>query len=75
MKQVLIADGLSTSRFRCIAGRERWEIDVHSKMTADELRAAIETVDALIVRSASRVTSDVLQNASQLKIIGRAGTV
>ena len=73
MKKVLIADGLSTAGLDVLRA-EPWEIDVHSKMTPDELRAAIETTDALIVRSASKVTSDILQNALQLKIIGRAGT-
>jgi D-3-phosphoglycerate dehydrogenase / 2-oxoglutarate reductase len=73
MKRVLIADGLSPAGLDVLRA-ELWEIDVHSKMTPDELRAAIETADALIVRSASKVTADILQNASQLKIIGRAGT-
>ena len=73
MKRVLIADGLSPAGLDVLRA-EPWEIDVHSKMTPDELRVAIEAADALIVRSASKVTADILQNASQLKIIGRAGT-
>ncbi len=73
MKRILIADGLSTAGLDVLRA-EPWEIDVHSKMTPDQLRSAVENADALIVRSASKVTPDVLQNASQLKIIGRAGT-
>lgn len=73
MKRILIADGLSPAGLDVLRA-EPWEIDVHSKMTADELRSAIENAEALIVRSASKVTADILQNASQLKIIGRAGT-
>lgn len=73
MKRILIADGLSTAGLDVLRA-EPWEIDVHSKMTPDELRSAVENVDALIVRSASKVTPEILQNAAQLKIIGRAGT-
>ena len=73
MKKILVADGLSVAGLEVLQS-EPWTVDVHSKMTPDELKAAIESADALIVRSASKVTADVLQNAGNLKIIGRAGT-
>jgi len=73
MKKILIADGLSQPGLDVLKV-EPWEVDVHSKMTPEELRSAIGTADALIVRSASKITADILKNASQLKIIGRAGS-
>src|SRR5262245_20828587 len=73
MKRILIADGLSSAGLDVLRA-EPWEIDVHSRRTSEYVGTAIDTADALIVRSASKVTVDVLQNASQLKIIGRAGT-
>lgn len=41
--------------------------------TPEQLKEAIATVDALIVRSATQVSADLLDAAKQLKVIGRAG--
>lgn len=43
-------------------------------MKKDELIAEIKNYDGLVVRSATKVTADVINAASNLKIIGRAGT-
>ncbi|XP_030643139.1 D-3-phosphoglycerate dehydrogenase [Chanos chanos] len=43
-------------------------------MSKDELTAEIKEYDGLVVRSATKVTADVINAASNLKIIGRAGT-
>jgi D-3-phosphoglycerate dehydrogenase len=42
-------------------------------MTADELLEEIGQYEALIVRSATKVTEDVISRANNMKIIGRAG--
>jgi len=42
-------------------------------MTADELVEEIGKYDALIIRSATKVTGEVISRADKLKIIGRAG--
>lgn len=42
-------------------------------MPADELLAIIPEFDGLIVRSASKVTKEVIEAATNLKVIGRAG--
>jgi len=44
------------------------------KMTKDELLAAIKNYDGLIVRSETKVTADIFEKATNLKIVGRAGT-
>lgn len=44
------------------------------QMTKEELIAEIQNYDGLIVRSATKVTADVINAGSSLKIIGRAGT-
>jgi D-3-phosphoglycerate dehydrogenase / 2-oxoglutarate reductase len=49
------------------------QIDVRLDLTAEQLRAVIDQYTALIVRSETRVTSDILAAATQLKIVGRAG--
>jgi D-3-phosphoglycerate dehydrogenase / 2-oxoglutarate reductase len=49
------------------------EVDVRLGLTDDELRDAIVGAHALIVRSATQVTRDVLQAGSDLVVVGRAG--
>ncbi|MBI3193547.1 MAG: hypothetical protein HYZ34_03645 [Ignavibacteriae bacterium] len=53
---------------------EGFEVDFKPTMTADELKHSIGNYSALVVRSATKVTADVLANASTMKVIGRAGT-
>lgn len=48
-------------------------IEVHTGLKPEELRAIIGEYTALIVRSATQVTADILAEARQLKIVGRAG--
>ncbi|HET6267499.1 MAG TPA: phosphoglycerate dehydrogenase [Acidobacteriota bacterium] len=74
MPRILVADGISEAGLDALQEEPGWTIEVHSKMTADELAAALQQADALIVRSASKVTAQVLKNAAQLKVIGRAGS-
>src|SRR6266571_3323003 len=49
------------------------QIDERPGMKPEQLRAIIGEYMALIVRSETQVTSDILAAASQLKIVGRAG--
>lgn len=50
-----------------------YEVDVKLDLTEDELKSVIAPYDALIVRSATKVTEDLLDSADNLKIVGRAG--
>ena len=54
--------------------RERFTVDVELGLPADELASRIGGYDGLIVRSATRVTSDLIDKGRQLRVIGRAGT-
>jgi D-3-phosphoglycerate dehydrogenase len=53
--------------------RSRFEVDVELDMPAEQLNGRIGEYDALIVRSATRVTADLIDRAGRLKVIGRAG--
>jgi D-3-phosphoglycerate dehydrogenase / 2-oxoglutarate reductase len=50
--------------------RERFDVDVDGE---GELSERIGAYDALIIRSATKVTADLLEHAERLKVIGRAG--
>ncbi|MBU0725112.1 MAG: phosphoglycerate dehydrogenase [Alphaproteobacteria bacterium] len=72
MPKVLISDALSERAVDIF--RERGiEVDYKPGMKADELIAVIANYDGLAIRSATKVTEAVLEQAGGLKVIGRAG--
>ncbi|XP_068602764.1 D-3-phosphoglycerate dehydrogenase [Brachionichthys hirsutus] len=73
IKTVLISESVDP---RCRTLLEANGIHVTEKpsMKKEELLAEIKDYDGLVVRSATKVTADVIDAASKLKIIGRAGT-
>ena len=72
MPKVLISDSLSARAVEIFRGRGV-ETDVITGMKPEELIACIREYDGLAVRSATKVTADVLEAAENLKVIGRAG--
>ena len=70
MMKILAADGISPEGIALLAD---YEVDVRDKLSHEELLAIIGGYDALMVRSASKVSADVIARAENLKIIGRAG--
>jgi D-3-phosphoglycerate dehydrogenase len=50
--------------------RERFDVDVDGK---GELAETIADYDAIVIRSATKLTADLIERASRLKVIGRAG--
>jgi D-3-phosphoglycerate dehydrogenase len=51
-----------------------WTVEISDPIKdAAKLSAALQGVDALLVRSATQVTADAIDGAKQLKVIGRAG--
>jgi D-3-phosphoglycerate dehydrogenase len=50
--------------------REKFDVDVDTESPLEEI---LGRYDALIVRSATKVTADVLARAERLKVVGRAG--
>ncbi len=53
--------------------KEHFDVEVRTDMTDEELTERINDYDAIIVRSASQISADVLRNATRPKMIGRAG--
>lgn len=48
-------------------------VDYRPGLSVDELKGIIGNYDGLVVRSATKVTAEILEAATNLKIIGRAG--
>lgn len=72
MAKVLVSDPVAAEGV-AILRRGGFEVDVRTGLTKDELIQIIGDYDALAVRSETKVTADVLEAATKLKIIGRAG--
>ena len=72
MPKVLISDSLSPRAVDIFAARGI-EAEVKTGMKPDELIAAIAEYDGLAVRSATKVTPEVIAAAENLKVVGRAG--
>jgi len=54
--------------------KEGIEVDVKGKMTPEELAAVISNYDAVVVRGATKATAATFENATRVKVIGRAGS-
>jgi D-3-phosphoglycerate dehydrogenase len=72
MPKVLISDELSPAAVQIFKDRGV-AVDFKPGMKADALLACISEYDGLAVRSATKVTKQVLAAAANLKVIGRAG--
>lgn len=72
MARILVLDGLSEEGVR-VFRESGHEVDVKPAQKPDELAAIIGEYDGLVVRSATKVTSEALRCAKRLKVIGRAG--
>lgn len=72
MVKVLISDKMSPRAAEILRDRGI-EVDEKPGMSPEELLACIADYDGLAVRSATKVTPEVLERASRLKVIGRAG--
>jgi D-3-phosphoglycerate dehydrogenase len=70
--KVLIADKLSPAAIEIFRARGI-ETDVQTGLAPADLRAIIGSYDGLAIRSATKVTKELLEVATQLKVVGRAG--
>ncbi|MBM4136945.1 MAG: phosphoglycerate dehydrogenase [Nitrospira sp.] len=71
--KVLIGDNLSPKGIE-ILKNAGLEVDVKVGMKPDELKACIGNYHGLIIRSATKVTAEIIDAATNLKVIGRAGS-
>lgn len=72
MAKVLISDKLSPKAAE-IFKQNGIDVDVKVGMNKDELISCIGDYDGLAIRSATKVTEDVIAAATNLKVVGRAG--
>jgi D-3-phosphoglycerate dehydrogenase len=71
--KVLVCDKLSESGLKILRKSSAIKVDVKTGMSPEELIKTIPGYEGIIIRSGTKVTKAVLDAASKLKIIGRAG--
>ncbi len=74
MYRVLVCDKISDEGVKLLSLEQDFEVDVKTGLKEDELVSIIDNYDAMIVRSATKVTRRIIEAGSRLKVIGRAGT-
>ena len=70
--KVLISDKMDPNAAKIFEERG-CDVDVKPGMTPEELKQVIGEYDGLAIRSATKVTAEILDAATNLKVIGRAG--
>jgi len=70
---IIIADSLPASAADLLSAAG-WSVDAKAGRKPEELSRDLANADALIVRSATQVTADLIGAAPKLRVIARAGT-
>ena len=71
--RVLLTDNIDPDGVAVLTAEPELTVDTVPTLPRDELIARIGSYDALVARSATRVTRDVLRAGSRLAVVGRAG--
>jgi D-3-phosphoglycerate dehydrogenase len=71
--KILIADSISQRGIDELSRDDQLDVEVKTGLSEQELVGVIPAFSALIVRSQTRVTADILNAGSKLRVVGRAG--
>ncbi len=72
--KVLVSDNLSELGVQIFRDAPGIEVDVKVGLSPEELKQIIGQYHGLAVRGATKVTADIIEAATNLKVVGRAGT-
>jgi D-3-phosphoglycerate dehydrogenase / 2-oxoglutarate reductase len=70
--KVLVKEKIADSGVELL--RANFDVDLGLEMSNEELAEAIGGYDAILIRSATKLTAELIDRADNLKVIGRAGT-
>src|SRR5260370_10731484 len=72
--KIVVADDLPASALDLLRAEAGWIVDARSGRAPAALAADLADADALLVRSATKVTAQLLDAAPRLRVVARAGT-
>jgi D-3-phosphoglycerate dehydrogenase len=71
--KILVADKLEKDGLAALQAERGFKVDVKTGLDPEALIKTIPHYDAVIVRSGTRLSREIIENAKNLKVIGRAG--
>ena len=71
--KVLVSDPLSNKGLEILGKASHLKCDIKPGLSPEELKKTIPDYDAIIVRSETKLTKEMIEAASRLRVIGRAG--
>lgn len=71
--KILITDALGAKGVSILKSEKTFQVDEKIGIKPEELKKLIPAYDAILVRSGTQLTKDIIDAGSNLKIIGRAG--
>jgi len=72
--KILVSDNIAPEGKAILDRAKGIEADVRAKVSPEDLKAIIGDYHGLIVRSATKVTAEIIAAAVNLRVVGRAGT-
>ena len=72
--KVLVSDKLSPKGVAVFENADGISVDVKTGLPPDELKSIIGDYDGLVIRSATKVTAEIIEAAGKMKVVGRAGS-
>lgn len=70
---ILVADGLDKNVFEQLQKNDSFEVHPEPKLDQDKIKELLPKVHGLVIRSATKVTAELLELAPELKLVIRAG--
>ena len=71
--KVLVSDSMSEVGLAALRAAPNLEVDLQTGLSPERLIEIIPQYDALLVRSSTQVTAEVLRAGARLRVVGRAG--
>ncbi len=71
--RILVSDKLAEEGIKILNSEKSFKVDVKTGLAPKELLDIVKDYECLVVRSATKVTADIIEAAKNLKLIGRAG--
>jgi D-3-phosphoglycerate dehydrogenase len=71
--RILVTDTLADSGLDLLRGQADVVLDYRPGLAGEELHREIASADAIVTRSGTAVTDELLSHATQLRVVGRAG--
>jgi D-3-phosphoglycerate dehydrogenase / 2-oxoglutarate reductase len=71
--KILVTDSLAPEGLAVFQNTEGFEVDVKIGLKPDELKKICGAYDGWVIRSGTKITAELIEAATNLKVIGRAG--